>query len=939
MLAALCGACSAYEEGALMPPEPPAPPPIDTGDGGHMVDSATPTGMAGSGAGAGGRPPSGAGAGGDVAPPDRDAQVPPECAELAGGCSPICPEVCNALDDDCDGDADERAADADCAAPNATSVCDQGTCLLVECLDEHRDCDTDPMTGCEVAIDDPNHCGTCGNACDLPNAVEGCVAGVCLAVGCADGYGDCDGDQLSCEVALNSLEHCGECNVPCGGLTNASPQCGAGSCAVQECLGNFGDCDLDPTNGCEQTLDTLEDCGECGEACAKASCVGGVCTAVVCPDPTADCDGDEVDCEVDLSNTVEHCGGCGVACAFTSATPNATVSCQNRSCEAACDADYGDCDENYATGCETPLLTTPSHCNGCGNDCSDLLPHAAQTTCTGGVCGVVTCESGFCNYDNVSSNGCERNTATEGPCSPDQNCVKQSTGGRDYFFCTNASTWQAARDKCRLMQRGDLVAISSSAENAFVQMHRTTNSWIGARDAGIEGLWRWERNGMPFWRGLANGTAQLSQYENWSSAQPDDYQAAEDCAEMWVDGMWNDERCTSTRGFVCEVITDECPSDSAKTEPGQCGCGMVDTDTDGDGFANCVENCDNDAIKQEPGQCGCATADSDSDGDGTANCNDGCPSDPTQQSACLTFAPSNFNPGPINWSAQPATTANCGTTTVNSTDPDGTGPLVATITNWCGTAPVPIAQTQAGGPEVVVIPLRSFALNSGNTLRLVGSRPVILAVDGAVTIAGLIDADASGTTAGAGGNWSCGSSAGGNGSGSSSGGAGGGGGGAFGTAGGQGGSGGGGNRGGGGAVRGNANLVPLFGGCGGGLGGGCSTAGAAGGGAVQISASGTLTVTGTIRANGGVGANGCGSEGGGTGGGSGGGIFLEATTITTTGATMTTNGGRGGNGGGGGNGGNGSTSSGSPGSGGGSDSLDGGGGGGGGYGRIRTLDR
>ena len=69
---------------------------------------------------------------------------------------------------------------------------------------------------------------------------------------------------------------------------------------------------------------------------------------------------------------------------------------------------------------------------------------------------------------------------------------------------------------------------------------------------------------------------------------------------------------------------------------------------------------------------------------------------------------------------------------------------------------------------------------------------------------------------------------------------------------------------------------------------------AAEGGALWNSAAGTLTVSGTLRANGGAGLTpgSCG-DGGGGGGGSGGAIFLEAPTVTTTGATIEARGGNG----------------------------------------------
>ena len=73
---------------------------------------------------------------------------------------------------------------------------------------------------------------------------------------------------------------------------------------------------------------------------------------------------------------------------------------------------------------------------------------------------------------------------------------------------------------------------------------------------------------------------------------------------------------------------DNCPTDPAKTEPGTCGCGTPDVDTDHDGTPDCIDNCPTDPAKTEPGNCGCGTPDVDSDGDGIPNCLDSCPSDP-----------------------------------------------------------------------------------------------------------------------------------------------------------------------------------------------------------------------------------------------------------------------------------------------------------------------
>jgi len=75
------------------------------------------------------------------------------------------------------------------------------------------------------------------------------------------------------------------------------------------------------------------------------------------------------------------------------------------------------------------------------------------------------------------------------------------------------------------------------------------------------------------------------------------------------------------------VVVNECLNDQTKGLAGQCGCGIPDTDTDGDGIADCLDICDNNPLKIVPGACGCGVADTDTDGDGTADCKDSCSAD------------------------------------------------------------------------------------------------------------------------------------------------------------------------------------------------------------------------------------------------------------------------------------------------------------------------
>jgi Thrombospondin type 3 repeat len=81
--------------------------------------------------------------------------------------------------------------------------------------------------------------------------------------------------------------------------------------------------------------------------------------------------------------------------------------------------------------------------------------------------------------------------------------------------------------------------------------------------------------------------------------------------------------------FSCSgySVEDLCPSDPLKYSPGQCGCGVADTDSDSDGTADCNDNCPSDPNKTEPGTCGCGYVDStDTDGDGICGAvTDNCP--------------------------------------------------------------------------------------------------------------------------------------------------------------------------------------------------------------------------------------------------------------------------------------------------------------------------
>ncbi len=229
-----------------------------------------------------------------------------------------------------------------------------------------------------------------------------------------------------------------------------------------------------------------------------------------------------------------------------------------------------------------------------------------------------------------------------------------------------------------------------------------------------------------------------------------------------------------------------------------------------------------------------------------------------------------------------------------------------TVTVGTSVQPLPASALAAqigGGPLVRVVSVTGFRVPPGITVNVVGQYGLVIIVHGDVVIDGAVNASADHTTPGAGsrGAAACGASAGATGAvagggGATSSGSGGGGHGGAGAAGGNG-TVGMGNAipgGTGGIADNNLALRPLRGGCPGGVSSGVP---AAGGGAIQISASGRIDISGTIAAAGGGGVA-LDTSLPAPAGGAGGGIVLEAGTIAlaATGA-VTANGGAGADGG------------------------------------------
>jgi len=329
-----------------------------------------------------------------------------------------------------------------CIFPNSTAECNFGTCQISSCDPLFGNCDGKIENGCETSFTSIDNCGACGKVCNYPNAVSSCINGNCTIESCTGGMGNCDGNlENGCEVSLDSsINNCGACGAKCN-LTNAESGCTNGQCFITKCNTGFYDCDNNPSNGCESTLNDLNNCGACGKVCttenSNSTCVLGQCVVDSCDPGFANCDSNSQNgCEASL-NSPYTCGSCKNKCYY----PNGIAACVNGNCTLeSCEPGYSDCNNNPSDGCETRTSNSVNNCGGCGIVCN--LPNA-ESVCINSQCNISQCNQGFGNCDNVIANGCEANLTSPLSCgSCGNNCYQSGVSEAE------CSSGQCVISKC-----------------------------------------------------------------------------------------------------------------------------------------------------------------------------------------------------------------------------------------------------------------------------------------------------------------------------------------------------------------------------------------------------------------------------------------------------------------------------------------------------------
>jgi hypothetical protein len=325
--------------------------------------------------------------------------------------------------------------------------------------DRSGDACTNEVCGCGDVSSDPKNCGACGHDCTAvprigsPGDVK-CSASKCLITGsgCLAGYGDCNGDPSDgCETDLGKPEHCGSCTKTCAA---DAPLCGPAGCAstcpptaATQCGMSCVDTNADPTH-----------CGDCMTECSQpasggnATCNQKTC-GVACLATFHPCPGTTL-CASDTDAT--HCGA---ACTACQAPPNGNPVCTAGACSVACNTGYTLCN-----GACVDVARDVKNCGACGHDCT-ALSHIGSTTgitCSAGACVVpgAACATGFAHCTVNPDDGCETDITTPARC---RSCTTQCTANNP--VCTATGCGNSCPATTPTLCNGSCVNLDSDANN------------------------------------------------------------------------------------------------------------------------------------------------------------------------------------------------------------------------------------------------------------------------------------------------------------------------------------------------------------------------------------------------------------------------------------------------------------------------------------------
>ncbi|MEO7329711.1 MAG: MopE-related protein, partial [Minicystis sp.] len=337
--------------------------------------------------------------------------------DCGGACA--VPEVCNGVDDDCDGSVDEGLGATTCGIGACQRV--QANCVggqLKSCVPG-----APTIEQCDGVLDDDCD-GVVDDGCDCVNGAEqGCYTGSPTTLG----VGLCHGGTQTCAL--------GQWGACAGELTPAA----------EICDGKDNDCNGQMDEGLGSTICGVGQCQVMVQNCVAGhaqSCTAGLPTAEICDGKDNDCNG-----QVDDGLGTISCGAGACATQAPACVNGAPGACNPHATDGVVCNDQHACTQNDACNngaCAGALIAAGTvcrasagacdpaeSCTGASLDCPADALSAAGTSCraAAGVCDVVeTCNgaSTACPVDAVKVAGTVCRVSA-GACDPAEACTGAST--------------------------------------------------------------------------------------------------------------------------------------------------------------------------------------------------------------------------------------------------------------------------------------------------------------------------------------------------------------------------------------------------------------------------------------------------------------------------------------------------------------------------------